>query len=288
MFHQLFILGSYKIGQLFFSNTNDIVAFINFSQMIILDLIFSYTIYFLHKRNIKVLFIGIIIAYFALYPSFPYHSFTIWKDVLFGGFVLLFLLNLINLIEKKDNINFKDLISGIISTLLMLLFRNNAIYMYILLIPFLLILFQKQLKKVLMLILVSLLIFFTIKGPIYQAFGIKKSSSAEYLAIPLQQIGRMAYKDVEFTQEEQIVLNKLLPLEIMKKAYNPSIVDNIKFHEQYDGGYFDNNRLLFFKTYIGLVLKHPTIAIESYLISTLGYWYPDVIASRYWFIFSTK
>lgn len=282
VFHQLFILIFYRIGQVLFTSTNDIVAFINFTQMVIMALIFSYTIYFLYNRNIKKIFLIAILAYFALYPSFAFHSFTMWKDVLFAGILLLFTIEMIKLIEKRENIRYKDLVLPFIITLLMLLFRNNALYMYILLIPFLLVFFRKNMLKIISLIFISLTIFFVIKGPVYKSFGIKKSGSSEYLAIPLQQIGRMAYKNVEFTEEEKSVINGLLPIETIKEVYDPTTVDNIKFHKNYKGKFFDDNKMLFLKTYIKLVIKHPTIAVESYLISTLGYWYPEVIPSGIW------
>lgn len=282
VFHQLFILIFYKIGQIFFTSTNDIVAFINFIQMAIMALIFSYAICFLYNRNIKKFFLIAILAYFALYPSFAFHSCTMWKDVLFAGLLLLFILEIIKLFEKKECIKYKDLIMPFVVTLLMLLFRNNALYMYILLLPFLMIVFRKNIKKIILLVAMCLVVFFMIKGPIYKSFGIKKSGSSEYLAIPLQQIGRMAYKNVNFTDEEKSVINELLPIEIMEEVYDPTTVDNIKFHKEYNGKFFDNNKLLFFKTYVKLVIKYPTIAIESYLISTLGYWYPEVIPKGIW------
>ena len=37
----------------------------------------------------------------------------------------------------------------------------------------------------------------------------------------------------------------------------------------------------FLKLWLNMIRKHPTIAVESYLISTLGYWYPNLKNSAY-------
>ena len=56
----------------------------------------------------------------------------------------------------------------------------------------------------------------------------------------------------------------------------PQTVDRIKFDDDYNKEVFDNNKEKYFKTWFSLVVEHPRIAIESYCISTLGYWYPGV------------
>ena len=121
--------------------------------------------------------------------------------------------------------------------------------------------------------------YFTIKGPIYNYFKIEKSSSSEYIAIPLQQIGRMAYKNIKFTKYEEKEISKIIPISKLKKVYTPDIVDPIKFDDDYNKDVFENNKEKYFKIWLGLCIKHPVVAVESYLTSTLGYWYPGV---EYW------
>ena len=130
--------------------------------------------------------------------------------------------------------------------------------------------------KVIFCICISLSFYFIIKGPIFNYFDIKKSSSSEYIAIPLQQVGRMTYKYVNFTDEEVEAINELIPIDAMANLYNPMNVDFIKFNPLYNVEVFDNNKLKYLKLWFNLVLEHPSIAIESYLNSTLGYWYSGV------------
>ena len=159
---------------------------------------------------------------------------------------------------------------------LVLFFRNNALYIYIFFIPFLLYLYKDNFIKISLCILISLSCYFIVKGPVFAHFKINKSASSEYIAIPLQQIGRMTYKFVDFTDDEYSMINDLLDVETMSYVYHPMTVDAIKFNRSYHRDVFDSNKAKYFKLWLKLVVKHPSIAVESYLNSTLGYWYSGV------------
>lgn len=276
--HVLSAYFPYKLGMLIFNNSTIAASLIILTQMIIMALIFASAIKFLYERNVNKCVLLIVLGIFALCPMYAFYSITMWKDVIFGGMVLLLTIELYKLLEKK-NITLKNSYSFIIVSIFTIFFRNNAIYMYIILAIVTLILFRKQLKVISLMLLIIFTTYFVITGPVYNYFNIKTSSSAEYLAIPLQQIGRMAYKDVEFTNEEEKMINDLIPIDTLKKVYNPEIVDNIKFNEEYNDEVFEKNKGKYLKMWLGLCVKHFDIATESYLISTLGYWYPNV---NYW------
>lgn len=277
--HQVFMFIFYHIGHFLFGNVNDSVAFISIIQMLFMALIFAYSITYLYKRNVnkKVLFFANL--FYAISPIFGYYSVTMWKDVLFGAFFLLFSVHLCQLMENKKAISIKNLIMFLISSLLIIFFRNNAIYMYILFIPVAILYFKEERKKMIVCFTIVIGLFLIVKGPVYKCLNISKSSSSEYIAMPLQQIGRMAYKKVSFTNKEKKFFDELIPVEIMETAYNPTVSDGIKFNPAYNLEFFNDNKIEFFKIYIGLVARYPNIAVESYLTSTLGYWYPNVM---YW------
>ncbi len=272
--HTLFMMGPFKLGMWLFNNVNVGVAFISITQIIIMSLIFTYFIVFLYKRNVKNYLLILITLFFALLPMHGFYSITMWKDVLFAGSLLLLTIETIKLLER-DKITLKNSISFILISLFNIFFRNNAIYAYLILIIFTFIIFRKSYKKLILIFIIILGIYGIVKYPLFNYLGIRRSSSTEYIAMPLQQIGRMAYKNVEFTKEEEKLLNDLIPLEVMKKSYNPISVDAIKFNSEYKAYVFDENKKDYFKLWLSLVIKHPVIAVESYLTSTLGYWYPD-------------
>lgn len=277
--HVIYVYIPFKIGMTVFNNTNIAVACSSLVQMISLATIFSYFTYFLAKRKINNSIIFLCIIFFAFIPMHGYYSVTMWKDVMFAGLVLLLILKLIEICDKKDNLKFKDLISFIIISLLTIFFRNNAIYMFFILIIFMLIILRNKYKILLIAFSIILIIYYLITGPTFNYLNIAKSSSTEYIGIPLQQIGRMAYKNIEFTDEEEAIINKLINVEKMKENYTPNSTDGIKFNENYNAGVFDENKKEYFNLWLRLVIKHPSVAIESYAVSTLGYWYPGI---NYW------
>lgn len=276
--HILFIAIPYKIVFGITNNMTYSVAAVTLLQMVIMASIFSSLIVFLHNRKIKDKILFIILAYYSLLPMHGYYSIVMWKDVIFSGLLLLLTMELIKLIEKSNNktLNFKQLFGFIIVSILCVFFRNNAIYMYFILAIATFIFFKKYFKIFIPAFIIIFCIYYTIKGPIFNVLNIKKSSSAEYIGIPIQQIGRMTYKDAYFTKEEKDLLNKLMPIEEMAKAYNPIISDGIKFNPNYNSEVFDENKIDYFKLWLNLIRKYPTIALEAYSISTLGYWYPGV------------
>ncbi len=275
----VFMAIPYKIVYAITKNVNIAVGAISLTQMILMACIFSYTLSFLRKRNVNIKVRAIILAYFTLFPVNALYSITLWKDILFSGLILLLTLELIKITEKKDQLTLKNTVSFIIISILTNLFRNNAIYMYFILIIITMIVFRKQWKYFVKAFAIILVSYFMISGPVYNYFRIEKSSSTEYIAIPLQQIGRMAYKNVKFNKKETKLLNNLIGVEILRKNYNAEIVDSIKFHKKYDVKVFDNHKGEYLKMWAGLCIKHFDIATEAYLISTLGYWYPD---TTYW------
>lgn len=278
--HILFISIPVNIGNTLFNSLEIGIALSSITQMICLSLTFAHLITFLYQRKANKLAIIIITVFYAINPVFGYYSITMWKDVMFAATFLLLTIELIKIYEKNSNNKLTtNNISFIIISLICVFFRNNAIYMYILLTIATIIIFKKQIKKILPSILIVFAVYLIINGPVFNALNISKSKSAEYIAIPLQQIGRMAYKNVSFTQEETNLLNKLIPVSVMKEVYNPKTVDTIKFNQNYNGTEFDTNKTAYIKLWLNLIIKHPDIAIEAYTTSTLGYYYPGV---SYW------
>ena len=74
-------------------------------------------------------------------------------------------------------------------------------------------------------------------------------------------------------------IDEIIPLETLKKSYNPEIVDPIKFNKEFNIKPFEKDKNKYLNLYISLCTKHFDVASETFLISTLGYWYPNV---DYW------
>ena len=276
--HILFIALPLTVGLHFFNNINTALFLYSLLQVIIMASIFSYLISFLYKRKVPNFVLIAILAYFALVPMHGFYSIVMWKDVLFAGLLLLLTINLYKILEK-DEIDIFTKTSFIVVSLLTIFFRNNAVYMYFLVAITSFFFFKKHYKYFIFAFCIVFGVYGLVKGPVFSYFNVVKSSSAEYIGMPLQQIGRMVYKNVELTTEETKLINNLLSVDEMKKSYNPLVSDGIKFNKNFNIKAFDNNKFKYLNLWLHLVIKHPVVAVEAYLTSTLGYWYPNV---EYW------
>ena len=282
--HVLFMALFYHIGYGLFGTPNMGVATVAIAQMIILASIFTYSLVFLRKRNCpKILSYGLLLFY-VFASMFGYYSITMWKDVLFGGFLLLLTIECYKLYENKDNLKLKNMISFGAVSLLVIFFRNNAVYAFLILTITILILLRKDFKKLSLMFLSVLLIFVFVKGPIFTWCGIKKSSSAEYVGMPIQQIGRVVMKNKVLSDEQKEKIEKMIPMEIIPTTYNPIVSDGIKFNENFNINVFNEDKIGYTKIYLEILFENLPTTTEAYFISTLGYWYPNV---EYWSVANT-
>lgn len=277
--HVLFMALFYKIGYGIFGIPNMGVLFVSIAQMLILSSIFTYTLVFLRKRNCPKIVSYVLLLFYAFASMNGYYSITMWKDVLFGGFLLLLTTECYKIYEDRDNLKIKNMISFAVVSLFTVFLRNNAIYAYFILALVMIIMLKKDFKKLATTFLSVISIFLFIKGPVFSWYEINKSSSAEYIGIPLQQIGRVVAKGETLTKKEIEMINKLLPTDIIAVSYNPIVSDGIKFNKNFNINEFNEDKLGYAKMYTKLLFKHFPTSMEAYFISTLGYWYPNVIYS---------
>ena len=279
--HMLIIIGTYGFANLFTTDLMTSVFTYSLVQTIIMAFILSLSVVFTYKKTYNKYFIIIPMIYYGIMPIFGYYSVVMWKDVWYGIFMVFLTICSYDIIDNQDALRVKYLVLFGIASLLCLLSRNNGLYMYIIVIIVSIFCCRKNLRKIGIVYVVVLVIFFTIKYPVYNALKICRSASSEYIAIPMQQIGRMAYKDIEFTNKEKKEISKIIDYEILKEIYNPMVSDDIKFNSNYHGKHFEKDKVRYLKLWLNMVRKHPTVAIESYLVSTLGYWYPNIEDSAY-------
>lgn len=261
-------IGNYNIG----------AAIYSIVQMIIMSGIFSYTIYYMSKRNINIIIRVLTFIFYAIYPVHALYSMTMWKDILFGGVMLLFTINLCELVTNSENYfkSKKNIMLLIFNMILVFLFRNNGIYVIILLLPFVIILLRKYYKKLLVAFSVVILLYITIHGPVFKLLNIQKGSTREALSIPLQQFARVTRDHKEtLTEEEKNSIYQFLPVDNLDELYYEKISDRVK--DNFDDETFTNNKLEFIKLWIRLGIKYPRTYVESFLCNSYGYWYPEAL-----------
>ncbi|MBQ8219162.1 MAG: hypothetical protein IJZ79_05350 [Bacilli bacterium] len=266
----------FHLGKLLFDSLNTAVAFSIIIQMICMSLIFSLVIKFLYDKGLKRNYCIFLILLYTLNPLYTHYNITLWRDVMFGGSFIIILVSLYEYLNNKK-ITINNTLLFIIGIIILLFFRNNGIYIYLFMIPFLIIFLKEKRKFISILTITILIVYFIIKGPIFEYFNVEKTRSVEAFSIPLQQIARVITSENEIDNDDKLFLEKLFDYDSVKEKYNPTISDPIKNITSND--ILSNEKKQFFKTYLNLFIKYPNIYLEAYFLQTLGYWYPDNI---YW------
>ena len=274
--HTWFFGIPFNFGKLLFNNLNDAVAFSTIVQMICISFIVTIVIRFLYNKGLSKIICFLVVLIYAFSPLYGHYSITLWRDVMFGtAFMLLFIV-IFNFIDNKE-CQKSDIVLFVISILFILFFRNNGIYVFVFIIPFMIFILKNKRKTITILCACLLVFYFGIKGPVFDYFGVEKTKTSEAYSIPLQQMARVVVLNENISVDDSEFLRKLWDYDKVIHEYSNVISNPVKWAT--DDEFLQNNSGQFFKTYLNLFIQHPRIYFEAYMLQTLGYWYPDVI---YW------
>lgn len=231
-----------------------------------------------YRRGMKKSVVGALTLVFALFPLFPYYGISLWKDTVFGIVIFIYawyLYCMVERITKAEEIKTKDIVLYVILSLMVVFFRNNGIYVMIIVGVTLSLLFiksKKIFKKLLITTLAVIISSIIIQKPIFNALNYNVDTAIESLAIPLQQTAYIVCTDGKVNDEDIQFINSVMRYDHWREVYDPAISDFIKFDPEFDRGYFNDNVDKFFKTYIHLCINNPVKAVKGYLLATTGYW----------------
>lgn len=243
-------------------------------QMLTMSAIYSYCCYYLRQRSVCKWLWYVSIGYFAFHPIHSYSSFTMTKDTLFSGAVLLFAICLYEIVYSKGEC-LKKPVFGVMffaCSLLVMFFRNNGFLVVLLSAvasPFLL---KKSKAKGFCVLLSALSVYFLCVTFLYPALNILQSSPAESLAIPIQQIARVVYEGNSLPEETISYINSIIPIEDLVSNYSPRSVDGLKFHENFDVSVISSDMMKFIKVWTEVLFRYPVTYFEAYFLQTESLW----------------
>ena len=284
--HTLFMGLFVKLGlALSGGNLSFAVGFYCAVQSLIMAAIFAYLIETLYKFDVKLWVIILALGCFVFLPYHGSYSSTLWKDVLFGGMVLLLCAVVWRLMLLCDNgkAPVPELLLLGISSLGMCLFRTNGLYAFVLFAPALLVYFFKKSTAAAFVPALCLVLAFVVKGPVYGGMGIVQPDTIESLSVPAQHIAAVIDKGGVVTAEQLELLEKAVDVSAVPDNYNPHNSDYIKIlvRESGDQDFIARNKGEFLRLWLELGLQNPGIYLQAQIDQTMGYWYPDV---DYWFV----
>ena len=270
--------------KLFGGDQNAALGLFTFLQLLFMSACFSYLVSVLFGQGVKKYVIYTVIAVFALLPYHGSYSVTVWKDVPFGGFLLVLCTAMWKLMtEQRDakTLSSADTIIFAVSALGVCLFRTNGLYCFAAAFPFIIIVFGKRGARISIISALALIISLILTGPVYKKLNIAPPDIAESLSIPVQQIARVIRDGGTITPEQEEILGNVMDISAVPETYNEHISDPIKALMR-EGGkleYLENNKGILLKLWLQIGLENPRLYLKAYIDQTKGYWYPDV---SYW------
>lgn len=283
--HELLLATMLKIGNKIFGNYNAGIALYLGVQMIIVSAFFAYILSTLRRLNVPKWICNLGWAFFALFPTVVMFALCSTKDVYFTvGIVLISVI----MIELSRGIYEKHLYClFVIGSLALLFFRKNGIYVYPLFLLTFFFAYRKEKSKEKQVFLRRFIVIGTVCVCVFligtyllaQSLHARKDETAEKLCVPMQQLARVYSEKPEvWNDQEKEVLFSLIPESVLKN-YNPKLADNIKVNFLQDNYKADKKKYI--ELWWNTFKRCPDIYINSFLMNTYGYWYPDTVLSGY-------
>lgn len=201
-----FLFGRYQAGLALFT------AF----QVLIVTSCCARSLLFLKKKGTPVILLLIGLLWFLWNPALQVLSMNATKDILFGAFLLHFVICFFESLKKNDMTR-KSFLRLLICGVLMCLFRNGSDYLILILLVICL-LTRIRKKKI-------YICLFAIWGisrlfSIISAYGfdIPTGDSREFLSVPIQQLAYVRFADA-MTEEQSEIINEILPAEEYEFMY---------------------------------------------------------------------
>ncbi len=276
LIHTLFLGTFFKLGDTVFGSYSVGMALHSVVQMLLMAAVFSYTMMVLYRAETSWVMRFVLLIFFALFPANSILSISTTKDVLFSGLALLYIVKLYQWSSDECKRTKSFLPVFVTISVLMLLFRNNALYAYLAAQPFVYFLwkksadgFQAERKYYVITVLATLILFGAANAGLKAVTSAESGSPREMLSVPLQQMARTRVWHEEeidsFLREE---LNEYLPEEWVFAAYNPHLADPVK-----NRAVIHNNPAGLIKTWLRLGLRFPMTYVDAFLDNSVGYWY---------------
>lgn len=250
-------------------------------QMLFTAGCFTYLLSYLRRKGASAFFRLLAMLYFAFFPVIVMFTLCSAKDTIFTAALLLLLISMLEMGVSGEQFfcSKKGRILFFASAVTMLLFRNNGVYAFLLVLPALFVFHKKNLRKAVLLVIAALLAWLLVNTSLTAVLHAQHKESQEVLTVPIQQLARTyRYHRDAFTKEELATLYEVLPEDALEH-YNPKLSDPVKCHFQNDAFTADSHK--YASLWLKIGLKKPLTYLNAWLVNSYGFWYPDTVIDVY-------
>ncbi|WP_022775491.1 DUF6020 family protein [Butyrivibrio sp. AE2015] len=264
--------GLEKIVKFFGGADNEVFIILAVFQVVAVSFSYSVCVTWLKRKGLSGIPLLIICAFFALCPILNLYMVTLIKDVPFALGSLLIIPVMYELWESKgQKLCEKYFIAKLCACSILFFFRSNGSIICVMMVLYLMISYKSYWKKVAIYALFVALLLVMTKA--VQTVSHAPYKFREAVGIPIQQIAATVCNDGRINEEQYAFIDKMLPVEEIKKNYDPYNVDPVKYGEiELDSEFLNANRLQFIKVWGELLLNNFGIYVDAYLRTTYGFW----------------
>ena len=275
----VFFYSILSLGKIIFSSYEGGLFLFIIIQMLICYYIVSVLVEYLKSKKVNSFVLILIILFYGLFPINHLFIVNSSKDTLFSYFFLLFTIYNVKMIEDpklffKSN---KNLIKYILFCLIILFYRNNIIYVWIITILVYIFVFRNYHRQFRIILIATILPYFIVCYPLYTVLDVSNFTTREMMSIPAQSISRIYLKHTEELKNEDISkINYYFGsknVKLLKARYRLYNSDNTKFSIDYEK--LASNTSDFIYLFISLSMRYPKEFFETCIYNTIGYWYPS-------------
>lgn len=274
VYHTLLIKFFMMIGLDVFHDINTGIALYSVFSVVFTSAVFAYGVVTLYQLNISKKILMAVTTVFLIFPQHIFYSFTMWKDIIFSAFVLLFTVSMLRYIEKIGKGNRLNLFMVLFSSLGMCLFRGNGFIVLLITIIAFALLFGKTMRRMCVSLTAILLSAYIVTFPVLSSFHLEQADFVELSSIPLQQVARTLKYDNDLNDRQIELISYVADIDAVANRYYPYLSNNVKFYIREHGNqeYIKEHKLAFLALYLELGITHPKSYIIAWVDQTKGFW----------------
>lgn len=272
-YHTMTIKLFVSLGMSIFHDLEAGIATFSVFQILFTSACFSYAVSTLAKMTAPKWTVISACLFFLLMPYHILYAITMWKDVMFGCFVLLLVTSLVRLLNTAERGRI-DYVILAISGLGTCLYRSNGLLAFMLLVLAFGAIWKLKERKIFVILLLALISGLVLKHSVLSQLHIPQPDIMESLSIPAQQIARVVCEGGELNDWERETLGAVVEIDFIPQNYKTWLADPMKEMVWHKGNQhlIAENKLDYIKLYLSLGLRYPGAYIRAWIDQTKGYW----------------